>query len=374
MNRYAPFVEGWDCDLTGDGIPVASAISIKNLLAFQSGARGLNSPQTQCPVAPEELANATYEMCTQAIVESGVFTETPMEYFEYNHLHLALAGAAAAGLSGKPLEQVASEALRALGMDSSEYTTSHEWLTSMYPWIPYHAELVDLGLTLRTSPDDLEAFHMGYISRTLPGIPVEEMYDEWHKDRWTNTTEFTSFYQSNGTLTGDTEIDTGSYALGHWIRCPETLVNPEGPTRKWDWCHENPDHHSAGFLGALALVDVTRKFMVQSIPHPGAIQGALAGLDHLSQPISLMVADVVKRLVETLIAPSERSQDVCFYLCLVQYGLDYDVDLSTWGLENTGFKGGPMEAYGTYRDELHEAVGCGACPEDFDPSEPWYSE
>lgn len=367
-----PYVDGWNCTDFENG-PDPENVTIKNLLAFQSGATAGGISPCQLPEGAD-YANATYMDCVEAAIEFGNWTEDVMDFFTYNHNHLLLAGMAMVGLSNKTLDEILEDVNDALGLEHTTWDTAKEIFGY---WGVEQVNLIDLGATMKTSPDDLEKFHMGYLMQTLPGIP-EELYKEWHMERWTNETRMRTWFDNDKMFTGDS-LGVGSYALGHWIDCPLTLANNNGgPTMQWPWCHEYPmDHNSEGAFGALAQVDVERRFMVQSVPHPEAVLGG--GENGMASSImSPLVTRVVKGLVEPLFRPALKSISSCFSLCLLDHTLNWEPtanwtgDADFWTVERyLGVSNDTLEGLQLLGAELQEAVGCEPCPEDFDPTKPF---
>jgi len=269
------YLDWWSCNSTSDpfGVPRAN-VTLRIAMSFLDGTNGLEFGS--CP-----NKESTYEECTKGLYNNQeVWKYVPNTTFDYNEMHLQIAGTVAQKVAGRGIMELLNDSLIALKMSDSFYEGG---------------ATPDISAELSTTGNDYEKFLSSLYHITFPDLNsnlLAEMESDYSVGKE---------YSPEG---HSTQSFVGHYGLANWLDCGHISENN---MTLWPWCVKDNIRSCIGLWGYYPVLDRRRKFWTQVVVGPS--------MDPAQVLLTVMLGRVVKDELNIILAPEiESMSSSCQYL------------------------------------------------------------
>jgi len=264
------YLDWWSCDSTNS----RANVTVRMAMSFLDGTNGLTSGS--CP-----NRESTYEGCTIGLYnDQKVWKYVPNTTFDYNEMHLQIAGTVAEKVAGRSIVELLNDSLIELNMSDSYFEGG---------------ATPDISAGLHTTGNDYDKFLYSLYHMTFPDLNsklLAEMESDYSVGKDYSPVGYTL------------QSFVGHYGLANWLDCGHLSSNN---MTLWPYCVKDNIRSCVGLFGYYPVLDRQRKFWNQVV----------LGLsrDPASASLGVTVGRVVKDELNIILAPEiESRRSSCHYL------------------------------------------------------------
>jgi len=269
------YLDWWSCDSTNDpsGLPRAN-VTVRLAMSFLDGTNGLEFGS--CP-----NRESTYEGCTKGLYNNQkVWKYVPNTTYDYNEMHLQIAGTVAEKVAGRSIVELLNDSLIELNMSDSYFEGG---------------ATPDISAGLYTTGNDYDKFLSSLYHMTFPDLNpklLAEMESDYSVGKDYSPVGYTL------------QSFVGHYGLANWLDCGHISSNN---MTLWPYCVKDNIRSCVGLFGYYPVLDRRRKFWNQ------VVLGL--SMDPAAALLGVTVGRVVKDELNIILAPEiESRRSSCHHL------------------------------------------------------------